>query len=142
MPSKTYIKLQWHKRQLYRKLFNLFINNEKVKKKNFKNIFSKRNKKFPKVRYLKEFGYLQETFDHWENIASDKQFQIALKSLQKSHGLADTGFIDDATCKLIKEPQCAGMISSDSFNEKKLKHRARRYASFELRWPKTNITWR
>lgn len=62
--------------------------------------------------------------------------------MQQSNEISDSGYVDDATCKLIKKPQCAGIIPYNSFNENQSKHRIRRYAAFELKWPKTNLTWR
>lgn len=89
-----------------------------------------------------ELGYLSESY----NQTKDKyQLKEAIKLFQQSNRLQVSGFVEDETCRSMKWPRCAGMILPDSLNvsnENHLKQRSRRYANFELKWPRTNLTWR
>lgn len=81
----------------------------------------------------------------FSRVENKSQLKEAIKSFQQSNQIQTSGFIDDKTCKLIKQPQCAGMILPDSlvFSEDNyLNHRTRRYANFQLKWPRMNLTWR
>lgn len=76
---------------------------------------------------------------------NEYELKEAIKSFQQSNQIQTLGFIDGKTCQLIKQPQCAGMILPESIDFSKdnyLKHRTRRYANFQLKWPRMNLTWR
>lgn len=94
------------------------------------------------MNHLIEFGYLPMSYSQTKN---EYQLKEAIKSFQQSNQMQTSGFIDDKTCKLMGQPQCAGMILPDSLDFSKdnyLKHRIRRYANFQLKWPRMNLTWR
>ncbi|XP_055297619.1 matrix metalloproteinase-2-like [Sitodiplosis mosellana] len=94
------------------------------------------------VTFLMELGHLPTSYNQTEN---KNQLKEAIKSYQQSNRIRVSGFIDHNTCKLMTQPRCAGMILPQSLHSSKedhLKHRVRRFANFELRWPRTNLTWR
>ncbi|XP_031625576.1 matrix metalloproteinase-2-like [Contarinia nasturtii] len=92
------------------------------------------------ANYLVELGYLSKTHSNEQNSVSKQQLKDAIKSFQQSNRIPVTGVIDDNSCKLLNRPQCGGMILPNALSD--YKHRSRRFASFELKWPRTNLTWR
>lgn len=95
------------------------------------------------MNYLNELGYFPKVSNQKEWLTSDEQMREAIKSFQRSHQIPISGFIDEQSCILMNQPKCAGMIFPDSFHLlNDSKHRIRRYATFELKWPSTNLTWR
>lgn len=90
------------------------------------------------MNYL--IDYLPKTYDREESATSKETLSKAIESFQQSNRIPVSGLIDDQTCKRMKQPKCGGMIPPDSFHS--TNNRTRRYASFELRWPRKNLTWK
>lgn len=88
-------------------------------------------------------GHLPKTYSREGNTAWTEQFIEAIKSFQKLNGIPESGIIDNETCELMEKPKCAGLVPPDSIPPlSESKNRVRRYASFELMWPRKNLTWR
>lgn len=77
--------------------------------------------------------------------------------MQKYAGLAQTGYLDDATRSLINRPRCGLpdlvndntdilnhhlIIHNQRYSSKLFKKRVKRYSLQGGKWPRTNLTWR
>lgn len=83
-----------------------------------------------------QFGYLQ-VIDGQSKESTEIELKEAIKLIQSSNGIAETGFLDTETCEsLMKLQHLTNSIKTNN------KRRTRRHATFALRWPKTNLTWR
>ncbi|XP_076373141.1 matrix metalloproteinase-24-like [Tachypleus tridentatus] len=93
------------------------------------------------VDFMKQYGYFINAGPKTDALYTEESFREAVKQMQQFGHLPTTGFIDEATTKLLTAPRC-GIPDLPRQSPKNNSSRAKRYVIGSEGWKKKTITYK